>query len=280
MRTLGENAPDVPASARLARTRKNGIWKRRMPGEVGARDAAALPEPWGISLAGESARGMPTPAALRVLEAGVEEMADGGEGARSFEARGFGLRPPFMSMFEAAIAGRVSNAPMKNGRDGRRAMWQAPAGSFFFAYSAGADVRFSERCGSGSFRSVRATSGRTGAVMEMALEFFRIRADNRSPFRFAKRSVGRGRRGFRRDAIEGFAPMPLTHEQAGETEALRKRSVPTRRVVSEGMEEQLHVAHQVLDHGFVRVVDYMGDDSAIVRLISSSAPGQSSPMPR
>lgn len=59
--------------------------------------------------------------------------------------------------------------------------------------------------------------------------------------------------------------MPLTNEQAGETEALRARSVPTRRAVSEGMEEQLHVAHAVLDHGFVRVVDYMGDDSAIVQ---------------
>ena len=59
--------------------------------------------------------------------------------------------------------------------------------------------------------------------------------------------------------------MPLTQEQAGETEALRMRSVPTRRAVSEGMENQLHVAHHVLDHGFVRVVDYMGNDSAIVQ---------------
>ena len=59
--------------------------------------------------------------------------------------------------------------------------------------------------------------------------------------------------------------MPLTHEQAEETEALRKRSVPTRRAVSKGMEEQLHVNHNVLDHGFVRVVDYMGGDSAIVQ---------------
>jgi thymidylate synthase (FAD) len=31
------------------------------------------------------------------------------------------------------------------------------------------------------------------------------------------------------------------------------------------MERHLHVVHPVLDHGFVRVVDYMGDDAAIVQ---------------
>ena len=40
---------------------------------------------------------------------------------------------------------------------------------------------------------------------------------------------------------------------------------PTLRAVSEGMERHLYVAHPVLDHGLVRVIDYMGDDAAIVQ---------------
>ena len=46
-------------------------------------------------------------------------------------------------------------------------------------------------------------------------------------------------------------------------EDMRAEPRPTLRAVSEGMERHLHVAHPVLDHGFVRVVDYMGDDAAI-----------------
>ncbi|MCY4460130.1 MAG: FAD-dependent thymidylate synthase [Albidovulum sp.] len=42
-------------------------------------------------------------------------------------------------------------------------------------------------------------------------------------------------------------------------------STATARVVSEGMERHLHHPKRVLDHGFVRVVDYMGDDAAIVQ---------------
>jgi len=40
---------------------------------------------------------------------------------------------------------------------------------------------------------------------------------------------------------------------------------PTRRPVSEGMENELYRLHPILDHGFVRVIDYMGDDNAIVQ---------------
>ena len=40
---------------------------------------------------------------------------------------------------------------------------------------------------------------------------------------------------------------------------------PTRRVVSPGLEDILYQPIPVLDHGFVRVVDYMGDDGAIVQ---------------
>ena len=59
--------------------------------------------------------------------------------------------------------------------------------------------------------------------------------------------------------------MPLTPEQKAEIDAARATPRETLRATAPGMEAQLHVAHPVLDHGFVRVVDYMGDDSAIVQ---------------
>jgi thymidylate synthase (FAD) len=40
---------------------------------------------------------------------------------------------------------------------------------------------------------------------------------------------------------------------------------PTRRPTVEALEDRLFTLHPVLDHGFVRVVDYMGDDGAIVQ---------------
>ena len=59
--------------------------------------------------------------------------------------------------------------------------------------------------------------------------------------------------------------MDLTQEQQDEIKALREQSAPTRRAVSPGLEAMLYEAIPVLDHGFVRVVDYMGDDAAIVQ---------------
>ena len=59
--------------------------------------------------------------------------------------------------------------------------------------------------------------------------------------------------------------MSLTHDQIAEIEAARANPRPTLRAVSEGMEAHLYRAHQVLDHGLIRVIDYMGDDSAIVQ---------------
>lgn len=59
--------------------------------------------------------------------------------------------------------------------------------------------------------------------------------------------------------------MSLTPDQIAEIEAARATPRPTLRAVSEGMEAHLYRAHQVLDHGLVRVIDYMGDDSAIVQ---------------
>ncbi|MDF1620977.1 FAD-dependent thymidylate synthase [Pseudothioclava nitratireducens] len=57
--------------------------------------------------------------------------------------------------------------------------------------------------------------------------------------------------------------MSLTPEQLAEIEEQRAITAPTRRAVSPGMEERLYTAHPVLDHGLVRVIDYMGDDAAI-----------------
>ena len=57
--------------------------------------------------------------------------------------------------------------------------------------------------------------------------------------------------------------MPVTPEQEAEIAELRANPRPTLRAVSEGMEAHLYKINPVLDHGFVRVIDYMGDDAAI-----------------
>ncbi|MDT8343473.1 MAG: FAD-dependent thymidylate synthase [Thermohalobaculum sp.] len=59
--------------------------------------------------------------------------------------------------------------------------------------------------------------------------------------------------------------MPLTAEQQAEIAASRKLARPTLRTVADGLEARLYDAVPVLDHGFVRVIDYMGDDAAIVQ---------------
>ncbi|WP_068111797.1 FAD-dependent thymidylate synthase [Tropicimonas marinistellae] len=59
--------------------------------------------------------------------------------------------------------------------------------------------------------------------------------------------------------------MPLTEDQIAEIAAQRSVSQPTMRATAPGMEKHLYTAYEVLDHGFVRVIDYMGDDAAIVQ---------------
>ncbi len=59
--------------------------------------------------------------------------------------------------------------------------------------------------------------------------------------------------------------MPLTPEQQAEIDDLRSTPRPTLRAVVPGMEDHLYTAYPVLDHGFVRVIDYMGDDAAITQ---------------
>ena len=59
--------------------------------------------------------------------------------------------------------------------------------------------------------------------------------------------------------------MPLSKEQNDEVEQLRASSSTTLRATVPSLEEILYKPLPALDHGFVRVVDYMGDDTAIVQ---------------
>jgi thymidylate synthase (FAD) len=59
--------------------------------------------------------------------------------------------------------------------------------------------------------------------------------------------------------------MPLTYEQQGEIADQRGETRPTRRATVPALEEILYEPILALDHGFVRVIDYMGDDGAIVQ---------------
>ena len=53
----------------------------------------------------------------------------------------------------------------------------------------------------------------------------------------------------------------LDEDKLAEIEALRAEARPTRRAVAPALEAILYEPLKVLDHGFVRVVDYMGDDA-------------------
>src|SRR5713226_906546 len=67
--------------------------------------------------------------------------------------------------------------------------------------------------------------------------------------------------------------MSSTFEQLTEGHRLRSIEIrqqreeqhPTRRNTVQELEDILYQELGVLDHGFVRVIDYMGDDSAIVQ---------------
>ncbi|WP_112323340.1 FAD-dependent thymidylate synthase [Oceanibium sediminis] len=59
--------------------------------------------------------------------------------------------------------------------------------------------------------------------------------------------------------------MSDAEHPSDEIAALRAQSHTTRRATVPAMEERLYTPHKVLDHGFVRVIDYMGDDAAIVQ---------------
>jgi len=59
--------------------------------------------------------------------------------------------------------------------------------------------------------------------------------------------------------------MALSDEQKLEISAQRSQFAQTRRATVAAMENHLYTAYPVLDHGFIRVIDYMGDDNAITQ---------------
>ncbi len=59
--------------------------------------------------------------------------------------------------------------------------------------------------------------------------------------------------------------MPISPEQAQAIADLRSAPQPTLRATVPALEAMLYQAVPVLDHGFVRVIDYMGDDAAVVQ---------------
>ena len=67
-----------------------------------------------------------------------------------------------------------------------------------------------------------------------------------------------------KDSIKLFI-MKLTKEQKQEIVDQQSQKNVTKRVTSPELEKILYEALPVLDHGFIRVIDYMGDDSSIVQ---------------
>ena len=59
--------------------------------------------------------------------------------------------------------------------------------------------------------------------------------------------------------------MKLTKEQQQEIKDQQSQENKTKRVTVANLENILYEAIPILDHGFIRVIDYMGDDSSIVQ---------------
>ena len=59
--------------------------------------------------------------------------------------------------------------------------------------------------------------------------------------------------------------MKLNKEQELEIKDLQSQSYKTKRVTAPQLENILYEALPILDHGFIRVIDYMGNDSSIVQ---------------
>ncbi len=59
--------------------------------------------------------------------------------------------------------------------------------------------------------------------------------------------------------------MKLTKEQSEEIKDQQSQKNTTKRVTASELEKILYEAIPILDHGFIRVVDYMGDDTSIVQ---------------
>ena len=59
--------------------------------------------------------------------------------------------------------------------------------------------------------------------------------------------------------------MKLTKEQTQEIKDQQSQESKTKRVTAPELEKILYDAIPILDHGFIRVVDYMGDDTSVVQ---------------
>ena len=59
--------------------------------------------------------------------------------------------------------------------------------------------------------------------------------------------------------------MKLTKEQINDIKDQQSQENVTKRVTAPELEKVLYEAMPALDHGFIRVIDYMGDDSSIVQ---------------
>ena len=66
------------------------------------------------------------------------------------------------------------------------------------------------------------------------------------------------------NTIDSTSFMKLTKEQSKEIKNQQLQSNKTKRVSAPELEKILYEAIPALDHGFIRVVDYMGDDTSIV----------------
>ena len=69
---------------------------------------------------------------------------------------------------------------------------------------------------------------------------------------------------------EADVTSPLTPDQQAEIDAQRSESRATLRPTVPELEAILYEGLPVLDHGFIRVIDYMGDDAAIVQAARTS----------
>lgn len=65
--------------------------------------------------------------------------------------------------------------------------------------------------------------------------------------------------------MKGLFIMSLTSDQKQQIKELKNQSFQTKRATVSAAEELLYDPFFVLDHGFVRLIDYMGDDSAITQ---------------
>ena len=57
--------------------------------------------------------------------------------------------------------------------------------------------------------------------------------------------------------------MKLSKDQIEEIKNLQNQNFQTKRVTAPELEKVLYEAIPALDHGFVRVIDYMGDDTQL-----------------